>query len=92
MRPAISYVLALRTRVEAALVDVCEAEVSVSNGVVQVKVRAGKVRKTGASRLEVQEKVKERIVTDIFKEVHKIVGSIPGVKEVHCEVNPPDYS
>ncbi|HDM09422.1 MAG TPA: cytidylate kinase-like family protein [Desulfobacteraceae bacterium] len=84
--------LALRTRVEAALVDVCETEVSVSNGVVQVNVEAGKIRKTGASRLEVQEKVKERIVADIFKEVCNIVGAIPGVKEVHCEVNPPDYS
>jgi len=84
--------LALRTHVEAALLDVCEAEVSVLNGVVQVKVAAGKIRKTGASRLEVQEKVKETIMKDIFKEVHNIVGSIPGVKEVHCEVNPPDYS
>jgi len=84
--------LALRTHVEAALFGLCEAEVTVSKGVVQLKVEAGKIRKTGASRLEVQEKVKERIMKDIFKEVLNIVGSIPGVKEVHCDVHPPDYS
>ena len=84
--------LALRTHIEAALLDVCQAEVSVTNGVVQVNVRPGKIRKTGASRVDVQEKVKDRIMNDLFKEVHNIVGAIPGVKEVHCEASPPDYS
>ena len=84
--------LALRTHVEAALLDVCEAEVSVSNRAVQVNVKPGKIRKTGAGHVDIQERVRERIMKDIFKEVHNIVGAIPGVKEVHCEVNPPDYS
>lgn len=84
--------VALCTHVEAALAEVCEAEVSVIEGVVEIKVAAGKIRKTGASRSEIQEEIKERIMKDIFKEVHEIVGAIPGVKEVHCQVSPPHYS
>ena len=83
---------ALSRHVNAALQDVCEAEVTAEEGILQIKVRGQKVRKTGIASPKLQQQVRERIREDLTKEILQIVREIPGVKDVICNIDLPYYS
>lgn len=83
---------ALSSHVKAALQDVCEAEVTSEEGILQIKVQGQKVRKTGIASPKLQQQVRERIREDLTKEILQIVREIPGVKDVICNIDLPYYS
>lgn len=83
---------ALSRHVKAALQDVCEAEVTSEEGVVHIKVRGQKLRKSGIASPELERQVRERIKEDLTKEILKIIREIPGVKDVIYNSDLPYYS
>lgn len=84
--------LALSSRVNAALQDICQAEVTSDAGNVRVRVRGQKLRKTGFATHHVQRQVREQIRADLTKEILQTARKIPDVKEVVCDIDLPYYS
>lgn len=84
--------LALGSHVKAVLQGICQAEVISDNGTVHVKVPAQKVIKSGVAGPTLQKHVKEKIRDDLMMQIVGIVGKIPGVKGVSCDIDLPDYS
>ncbi len=84
--------LALSSHVNAALQGICEAEVTSDKGVVRIKVKRQRLKKTGFASPELQEQVRERIREDLAKKIVDIVTKIPGVGEVNCDIDLPYYS
>jgi cytidylate kinase len=83
--------LAIVSRVQASLKEVCEAEVSSNDGSVHIKVAAQKIRKTGQSSPALRMHIFATIKEDLTKHILAIVQKIPGVKDVICDVNLPYY-
>jgi len=84
--------LAITNRIQAELQPICEAQVSVINGEVQVKVAAQKIRKTGFASPALQHHIKETIQQDLIREINEIANKVPGVKGVFCQVDLPYYT
>ncbi len=84
--------LAIVSHAEAALQPICEAEVTSVDGMVHIKAAAQKIRRTGYVSPRLQTHVQETIKDDICKDIHDIVGKIPGVKGIVCDVGRPYYS
>ena len=84
--------LAMNSHVKAALQGICDAEVNSDEGIVHIKVRGQKLRKTGVAGPKLQEQVREQILEDLSKEIMGFVRKIPGVKDVICDIAPPYYS
>jgi len=84
--------LALSSHVQAALQDVCEAEVSANDGIISIHVKARKLRKTGFTSPQLQDHVREKIRADLTTEIVGVVRDIPGVKDVACDIDLPYYS
>jgi cytidylate kinase len=84
--------LALSSHVKATLRGICRAEVSADDGVINIRVPAQKIRKTAYTTPRLQTFVKETIRKDLRKEIVEIVGKIPGVKEIICNIDLPYYS
>lgn len=84
--------LAIVSHVQAALKDVCEAEVTSTDGVVHIRVPAQRIRSTGFASPRLQRHVRETIQDNITKEIVQIVQAVPGLKEVFCDVKRPYYS
>jgi cytidylate kinase len=84
--------LAIANRIQVELQPICEAQVSVINGEVQVKVAAQKIRKTGFASPALQHHIKETIQQDLIREINEIANKVPGVKDVFCQVDLPYYT
>ena len=84
--------LALVSHVKSALADICEAEVTVADGVVTVKVKGQKLRKTGFTRPGMQQRVQTRIQEDLRQEITAQVSQIHGVRDLICDIESPYYA
>ena len=82
---------AIASYINAALQSICEAQVSVKNGEVHVKVAAQKRRKTGQMSPALQSNLGASYQDDLTGQISKIAYGIPGVKKVFCSVDPPYY-
>jgi hypothetical protein len=76
--------LAIVSHLKAALLEICEAEVSSNDGHVHVKVAAQKLRKTGQIFSTIQKGLTRQILDIAYK--------IQGVVDVECDVELPYYS
>jgi cytidylate kinase len=83
--------LAITNRIQAELKSICEAQVSVKNGEVQVKVAAQKRRKSGYISPALQHHIGEAYQHDVTRQIHEIARKVPGVKDVFCQVDMPYY-
>jgi len=83
--------LALSSHVKATIQGICEAEVTSSAGVVRIRVKGQRLKKTGFARPELQQQVRERIREDLAREIMGVVSKIPGVDEVICDIDLPYY-
>jgi len=84
--------LAVGSHVKAALQDICDAEVSVDDGMVRIRVAGQKIRKTGTAASDLQQQVREKIRRDLSQEILQITRRIAGVKEVVCDIDLPYYA
>ncbi|MBW1800737.1 MAG: cytidylate kinase-like family protein [Deltaproteobacteria bacterium] len=84
--------LAVVSHVKAALQDICDADVSSTDGMVHIRVSAQKIRRTGYISPKHQMNLKENIKEDIQSEIIQIVKMVPGVREVFCDVETPYYA
>lgn len=82
---------ALSSHVQAALFELCEAEVKSDDGHVTIKVEPQKIRKTGYAEPYVERMVQEQIRNDLMKRIVRIAGRIAGVKSVACDIGLPYY-
>ncbi len=83
---------AIASYINAALQTICEAQVSVANGEVVVKVAAQKRRKTGHMSPALQNHLGLSYQEDLIGQINKIAYGISGVKKVSCSVDPPYYA
>ncbi len=84
--------LAITNRIQAELKSICDAQVSVKNGEVQVKVAAQKRRKSGYISPALQYHIGEAYQHDVTRQIHEIAHKVPGVKDVFCQVDMPYYT
>jgi hypothetical protein len=84
--------LAIASRIRAALQPVCDAEVFVKNGDVNVTVAAPKRKKTGYVSPALKKRLGEAYQNDLTWQINEIAHDIPGVKRVSCQVNSPFYT
>jgi len=82
---------ALSSHIQAALFDLCEAEVKADNGYVTVMVEPQKIRKTGYTDHNLEMQIKEQMRNDLTKKIIKITEGISGVKGVTCDIGLPYY-
>jgi len=83
--------LALSSHVQAALFELCDAEVKTSNGTVTIKVEPQKIRKTGYGAPGFEQKIQEQMRNELMKEILQIVNKIPDIKSVHLDLGLPYY-
>jgi len=84
--------LAIASRLRAALLSLCDAEVFVKNGDVHVKVEAQKRKKTGYASPALQQHIGEAYQNDLTRQINEIALNIPGVNKVFCQVAMPYYT
>jgi cytidylate kinase len=84
--------LAITNRIQAELNSICDAQVSVKNGEVQVKVAAQKRRKSGYISPALQHHIGEAYQHDVTRQIYEIAHKVPGVKDVFCKVDMPYYT
>lgn len=84
--------MAVLGHVRTALTDLCEADVTVSGGIVTVKVKGQKLRRTGFARPGLQQRVQTRIKEDLEQEITALISKIPGVKDLICDIESPYYA
>jgi len=84
--------LAILSRLQAALLPLCDAEVFVKNGDVHVKVAAQKRTKTGYASPALQQHIGEAYQNDLTRQINEITLNIPGVNKVFCQVAMPYYT
>jgi cytidylate kinase len=84
--------LAISSRLRAALLPLCDAEVFVKKGDVNVKVAAQKRTKTGYASPALQQHIGEAYQNDLTRQINEITLNIPGVNKVFCQVAMPYYT
>ncbi len=84
--------LAILSHVQTALVELCECDVTVSNGIVTVKARRQKLRGDDFTRPGMKQRVQSRIREDLQQDIAAVVSRIPDVKDLICEIEPPYYA
>jgi len=84
--------LAIASRLRAALQPVCDAEVFVKNGDVNITVADQKRKKTGPISPALKQHIGETYQDNLTQQINEIAHDIPGVKSVFCQVNPPYYT
>ncbi len=84
--------LAIVSHLKAALLEICEAEVSSNDGHVHVKVAAQKLRKTGQSSPALRKRIFSTIQEGLTRQILDIAHKIQGVVDVECDVELPYYS
>lgn len=83
--------LALTSRVKTVLEAICDAEVNVRNGVLNIRVKGQKIRHTGFARPGVQQCVQDHIRDDIRREISAAISGIPGIQTTICDIEEPYY-
>jgi cytidylate kinase len=83
--------LAVSSHLRAALQHICDPEITAHDGMVRIYVPGPKIRKTAFVDLDIQNRVEERMHDELGREILRIARSVPGVKEVVCDVDPPYY-
>ncbi len=84
--------MAIESRLHGLLADVCNAEIRISKGMVHIQCRPQRIRKFDPIRPSLAHHIDETIREDLTKQVTEIAHSIPGVKEVTCDVDSPYYT
>jgi len=84
--------LAIASRLRAALLSLCDAEVFVKNGDVHVKVAEQRRKKTGYASPALQQHIGEAYQNDLTRQINEIALNIPGVNKVFCQVAMPYYT
>ncbi len=84
--------LALSSHVKAALLDICDAEVTSDDGRVVIRVKTQKIRKTGYVRPKVERQIQERMRNDLLMQIVQITREIPDVEDVTCDIDLPYYT
>ena len=84
--------LALSSHVKAALLEICDAEVTSDNGRVTIRAKTQKMRKTGYVRPKVERQIQERMRYDLLKQIIQVTGQIPDVEGVTCDIDLPYYT
>ena len=84
--------LAITSHAEAALRPICEAEVSAHDGVLYVKIKGEKIRKTGYTSPQVEAEIQQQIRDDLTRQVVQVLQKIPDVVNIECDVDTPYYS
>ncbi len=83
--------MALQAHVTALLMPLCHAEVEVDRGKVKVLVKGDKIRKTGYTTDSVERRVRKTLQDDLNRRILETVGTLEGVKDLECKVEPPSY-
>ena len=83
---------AIASHINAALQSICDAQISVENGEVHVKVAAQKRRKTSHMSPALENHLGASYQEDLAEQINKIAYDIPGVKKVFCSIAPPYYA
>jgi len=81
--------LALTNHVKVAIKDVCKAEVACHDGIVHLRVKAQRLKSSGAAGPEIQHQVEDRIRDDVYQKIVGLVSSIKGVKDIDCQIDTP---
>ncbi len=85
--------LAIESHLHILLNGVCDAEIrSREGGMVHIRCRPQRIRKFDPIRPSLATHIDETIREDLTKQVQRIAQSVPGVKEVICDVDSPYYS
>ena len=84
--------LAIVSHLKAALLEICEAEISSNGGHVHVKVAGQKLRKTGQSSPALQKQIFSTIQEGLTRQILDIAHKINGVIDVECDVELSYYS
>jgi cytidylate kinase len=84
--------LAIASRLRAALQPVCDAEVFVKNGDVNVTVAAQKRKKTGYVSPALQQHIGESYREDLSRQINEMALNIHGVNNVFCQIQMPYYT
>jgi len=83
--------LAISSHIRAALLDICDAEVTSDRGRVHVRVRSPKIRKSSYASPAIEKSIAEDMRQDINRNVLVILRDISGVTDVTCTVDDPNY-
>ena len=83
--------MAITSHIRAGLQDVSEAQVSTRNGIVHVKIRSPKIRKSSYASPDTEKYLEDDIRQYMVEEINRIAEKVPGVQDVICDVAPPDY-
>lgn len=83
---------AVKAQVELALDDICEAEVSVREGQVGIRVLAPRIRKTNFITPKLQNHLDLTYRDELQQEILEMTREIPGVKGVVCDIDHLSYS
>lgn len=81
--------LALTDHVKVVIKDVCKADVICRDGIVHLRVKGQKIKASGVAGPEIQHQVQDQIRDDIYQKIVGLVSSIPGVKEIDCDIETP---
>ena len=84
--------LAISSHAKAKLRPICEAEVRAHGSVLYIKAKPAKIKKTGYSTPKMGVHLQDKITDDLTKQILNAVASIPGVKDVECDIELPSYS
>ncbi len=83
---------ALAMKTKLMIEGICGVEeVRANNGIVYIKCKSQRVKKTTFSSSEYQKRVIESIKDDTIRSIEEIVYKFPEVKEVICEIEDPYY-
>lgn len=83
--------LAISSHIQALLLNTYDADVTCKNGYVYIKVAAPKIRKAGYSEAKTEKILRETMREEIIREIESAAHSVPGVKEVACDIDMPYY-
>lgn len=83
--------LSIESRLEAVLRDICEASIRSNNGWVHIRCQPLRIKKYNPISPSMQKQMNRNIRDDLYKQVAEIARSVPGVKNVDCVVESPDY-
>ncbi len=84
--------LAIESHLRVMLADVCDADFRSSDGHVVVRCRPQRIKKFDPISPRMADQMDETMREDLSRKVSEIARSIPGVKEVVCDVDSPYFS
>ncbi len=84
--------MAIGSHARAALQPICDADVTASDGVLYVKIKGERIRKTGYTSPQIEAEVQQQITDDLTRQVVEVLQKIPDVVNIECDVDAPYYS